>query len=151
MVVWQGWPMKFELDPDFNYEPTSEESVAARAEKAGKSGEEYAYDLLCRYDGKGFIYLPILNCADGNLEFLIDLQQSDDLVNSLSDGGAHCGTICDAASPTFNRRYQGKLAELPRLCSREGHDPERAGPNPDVRWRGFGDCNRRRRERIRRR
>jgi N-acyl-D-aspartate/D-glutamate deacylase len=22
-------------------------------------------------------------------------------VNSLSDGGAHCGTICDAASPTF--------------------------------------------------
>ena len=22
-------------------------------------------------------------------------------MNSLSDGGAHCGTICDAASPTF--------------------------------------------------
>jgi N-acyl-D-amino-acid deacylase len=29
------------------------------------------------------------------------LQQRDDTVNSLSDGGAHCGTICDAASPTF--------------------------------------------------
>jgi N-acyl-D-aspartate/D-glutamate deacylase len=61
MVVSQGWPMQFEMGPDFNYEPTSEESVAARAEKAGKSGEEYAYDLLCRDDGKGFIYLPILN------------------------------------------------------------------------------------------
>ncbi|MFT6609843.1 MAG: N-acyl-D-aspartate/D-glutamate deacylase, partial [Qipengyuania sp.] len=55
----------------------------------------------CRDGGKGFIYLPILNYADGNLDFLKDLQHADDTVNSLSDGGAHCGTICDAASPTF--------------------------------------------------
>ena len=73
----------------------------ARAAKAGVSGDEYAYDLLCRDDCKGFIYLPILNYADGNLDFLHDLQHADDTVNSLSDGGAHCGTICDAASPTF--------------------------------------------------
>src|SRR3546814_6569750 len=52
-------------------------------------------------DGKGFIYFPILNYRDGNLNFLEDLQAADDTVNSLSDGGAHCGTICDAASPTF--------------------------------------------------
>ena len=101
MVVCGGWPMQFEMDPDFNYEPTAEESIAARAAAAGVSGDEYAYDLLCRDDGKGFIYLPILNYADGNLDFLEALQQSDDTVNSLSDGGAHCGTICDAASPTF--------------------------------------------------
>lgn len=101
MVVCGGWPMQFEMDPDFNYEPQASESIAARAAKAGVSGEEYAYDLLCRDDGKGFIYLPILNYADGNLDFLHELQNSDDTVNSLSDGGAHCGTICDAASPTF--------------------------------------------------
>ncbi|MGQ7829293.1 N-acyl-D-amino-acid deacylase family protein [Altererythrobacter sp. Z27] len=101
MVVCGGWPMQFEMDPDFNYEPTADESIAARATAAGVSGDEYAYDLLCRDDGKGFIYLPILNYADGNLDFLETLQQSDDTVNSLSDGGAHCGTICDAASPTF--------------------------------------------------
>lgn len=101
MVVCGGWPMQYEMDPDFNYEPTADESIAARAAGAGKSGDEYAYDLLCRDDGKGFIYLPILNYADGNLDFLEALQQSDDTVNSLSDGGAHCGTICDAASPTF--------------------------------------------------
>jgi N-acyl-D-aspartate/D-glutamate deacylase len=52
-------------------------------------------------EGRGFIYFPILNYADGNLNFLEALQGSDDTVNSLSDGGAHCGTICDAASPTF--------------------------------------------------
>jgi N-acyl-D-amino-acid deacylase len=57
--------------------------------------------LLMRDEGKGFIYFPILNYADGNLNFLEELQNADDCVNSLSDGGAHCGTICDAASPTF--------------------------------------------------
>ena len=101
MVVCGGWNMQYEMGPDFNYEPTAEESILARAEAVGKSGEEYAYDLLCQNEGKGFIYLPILNYADGNLDFLEALQNSDDCVNSLSDGGAHCGTICDAASPTF--------------------------------------------------
>ena len=101
MVVCGGWNMQFEMDPDFNYEPTAEESIMARAAQAGVSGDEYAYDLLCSDDCKGFIYLPILNYADGNLDFLHDLQHAEDTVNSLSDGGAHCGTICDAASPTF--------------------------------------------------
>ena len=101
MVVSAGWGMQFEMDPDFDYEPQADASILARAAAAGLSSDEYAYDLLCRDGGKGFIYLPILNYADGNLDFLEALQSSDDTVNSLSDGGAHCGTICDAASPTF--------------------------------------------------
>ena len=105
MVITQGWPMQFEMDPDFNYEPQADESIASRAAAAGKSGAEYAYDLMMADDGKGFIYLPLLNYMDGNLDFLETLQQSDDTVNSLSDGGAHCGTICDAASPTFMLEY----------------------------------------------
>ena len=100
-VVSCGWTMQFEMDDDFDYEPQPEASIASRAAAAGQSGDEYAYDLLCREDASGFIYLPILNYADGNLDFLEALQNSDDCVNSLSDGGAHCGTICDAASPTF--------------------------------------------------
>lgn len=100
-IIAGGWFIQFEMDPDFNYEPTQDETIMARAAAAGVSGEEYAYDLLMKDDGKGFIYFPILNYADGNLDFLEALQQSDDTVNSLSDGGAHCGTICDAASPTF--------------------------------------------------
>lgn len=100
-IVAGGWFIQFEMDPDFNYEPTQAESIMARAAAAGVSGDEYAYDLLMRDEGKGFIYFPILNYADGNLDFLEALQTADDTVNSLSDGGAHCGTICDAASPTF--------------------------------------------------
>ena len=100
-----GWPVLFEMDPEFNYEPTAQESVAARAAAAGVSPADYAYDLLMKDEGKGFIYFPILNYRDGNLNFLEALQESDDCVNSLSDGGAHCGTICDAASPTFMLQY----------------------------------------------
>lgn len=130
MVVCGGWTMQYEMGPEFNYEPQADESIAARAAAAGKSGDEYAYDLLCENDGKGFIYLPILNYADGNLDFLEPLQNSDDCVNSLSDGGAHCGTICDAASPTFmlqhwvRDRKRGTIT-LENAVKRQCHDTAR--------------------------
>ncbi len=100
-VVAGGWFLQFEMAPDFNYEPTQADSILARSAAAGVDGAAYAYDLLMQDEGKGFIYFPILNYADGNLNFLEELQTRSDTVNSLSDGGAHCGTICDAASPTF--------------------------------------------------
>ncbi len=96
-----GWGLMFEMDDDFDYEPPQDATVHARAKAAGIDPQDYAYEMLCRDDAKGFIYFPILNYSDGDLEFLLPLQHADDTVNSLSDGGAHCGTICDAASPTF--------------------------------------------------
>ena len=131
MVVCGGWTMQYEMDPDFDYEPQADESIAARAAAAGVSGDEYAYDLLCQNEGKGFIYLPLLNYADGNLDFLEALQASDDTVNSLSDGGAHCGTICDAASPTFmlqhwvRDRKRGGRISLERAVQRQCRDTAR--------------------------
>jgi N-acyl-D-aspartate/D-glutamate deacylase len=129
-IVSGGWFIQFEMDPDFNYEPTQSESIMARATAAGVDGAEYAYDLLMKDDGKGFIYFPILNYADGNLNFLEALQTSDDCVNSLSDGGAHCGTICDAASPTFMLQYwvrerDGVRITLENAVKRQCHDTAR--------------------------
>lgn len=126
-IVALGWPVQFEMDPDFNYEPKMDESIAARATAAGVSPDEYAYDLLMKDDGKGFIYFPILNYRDGNLNFLEDLQHADDTVNSLSDGGAHCGTICDAASPTFMLQHwvrdrAGKRIALEHAVKRQCRD-----------------------------
>ncbi len=100
-VVTQGFALHYEMGADFNYEPTVADSIAARAAAAGVSPAEYTYDLLSADGGTGFIYFPILNYADGNLDFVEGLLHRDDVVISLSDGGAHCGTICDAASPTF--------------------------------------------------
>ncbi len=126
-VIAGGWAVQFEMDPDFNYEPGLDESVAARAAAAGMSGEAYAYDLLMKDEGKGFIYFPVLNYRDGNLNFLEELQLSDDTVNSLSDGGAHCGTICDAASPTFMLQHwvrdrRGKRIALEHAIKRQCRD-----------------------------
>ena len=129
-IVAGGWPVHFEMGPDFNYEPTQDESVMARAIAAGISPAEYAYDLLMYDEGTGFIYFPILNYRDGNLNFLEDLQTRDDCVNSLSDGGAHCGTICDAASPTFMLQHwvrdrAGQRITLENAIKRQCHDTAR--------------------------
>jgi N-acyl-D-amino-acid deacylase len=105
MVVAMGWQLQYEMGDAFNYEPTSDETIHSMAAAAGKDAAEYAYDLLSQDGGTGFIYLPILNYADGNLDFVAGLLERDDVVISLSDGGAHCGTICDAASPTFLLQY----------------------------------------------
>ncbi|WP_296681121.1 amidohydrolase family protein [Novosphingobium sp.] len=131
MMVCGGWAQQYEMGTEFNYEPQIDESIAARAADAGKTSAEYAYDLLCQGDGTGFIYFPILNYADGNLDFLEVLQDCDDTVNSLSDGGAHCGTICDAASPTFmlqhwvrDRKRGGKVS-LENAIKRQCRDTAR--------------------------
>lgn len=127
MIVAGGWSMQYEMGPDFNYEPTQAETIAARAAAAGVSPVEYAYDLLMQDEGGGFIYFPILNYADGNLNFLEPLQEAPDTVNSLSDGGAHCGTICDAASPTFMLQHwvrdrAGKRITLENAVKRQCRD-----------------------------
>ncbi len=126
-IVANGWSMLYAMREGFSYEPTPEESIQALADAAGVSPEEYAYDLMLEGNGGGFIYFPVLNYADGNLDFLERLQRSDDCVNSLSDGGAHCGTICDAASPTFmlqhwvRDRARGTL-DLAHAIKRQSRD-----------------------------
>jgi N-acyl-D-amino-acid deacylase len=130
-IIAAGWAMQFEMDDDFDYEPGAEASIAARAAAAGVDPQQYAYDLLCRDEGNGLAYLPILNYADGNLDFLESLQADTDTVNSLSDGGAHCGTICDAASPTFmlqhwvRDRKRGGRISLEHAIKRQCRDTAR--------------------------
>ncbi|WP_373489531.1 amidohydrolase family protein [Blastomonas sp.] len=105
MLVTAGWALQFPMREGFTYEPTHDESIALLADSAGRNPAEYAYDALMADDGNGFLYLPILNYQDGNLDFIKGLLERDDTVVSLSDGGAHCGTICDAAAPTFLLSY----------------------------------------------
>lgn len=130
MLVTAAWAMQFPLGDGFSYEPTREESVFGFAQAAGKDAAEYAYDQLMADDGNGMIYLPILNYMDGNLDFTKELLQRDDIVASLSDGGAHCGTICDAASPTFLLSYWARdrkagTISLELAVKRQCHDTAR--------------------------
>jgi N-acyl-D-amino-acid deacylase len=130
MLVTAAWAMQFPLGDGFNYEPTRAESIFGFAQATGKDSAEYAYDQLMADDANGMIYLPILNYMDGNLDFTRELLQREDIVSSLSDGGAHCGTICDAASPTFLLSYWARDREagtipLELAVKRQCHDTAR--------------------------
>jgi N-acyl-D-aspartate/D-glutamate deacylase len=97
---------------------------------AGVTATEYAYDFMMRDEGAGMIYFPLLNYANGNLDFLEEALDSDDCVNSLSDGGAHCGTISDAAATTFMLQHwvrdrEGHRMPLERAIKRQCHDTAR--------------------------
>ncbi len=130
MLVTAAWAMQFPLGDGFSYEPTREESIFGFAQVAGQDSAEYAYDQLMADDGNGMIYLPILNYMDGNLDFTKELLEREDIVASLSDGGAHCGTICDAASPTFLLSYWARdrkagTISLELAVKRQCHDTAR--------------------------
>ena len=125
-----AFSMQYEMLPGFNYEPTAEQSIEQRAVATGVTAAEYAYDFMMRDEGAGMIYFPLLNYADGNLDFLEEALDSDDCVNSLSDGGAHCGTICDAAATTFMLQHwvrdrEGRRMPLERAIKRQCHDTAR--------------------------
>ncbi|BCW88699.1 Adenine deaminase [Alphaproteobacteria bacterium SO-S41] len=99
--LFTGWDGHFGLSDDPDYEPSPEDSIAARAAREGRDPAEYAYELMLEDEGRGFIYLPLLNYTDRHLNHVRELLDHKDTLVSLSDGGAHCGTICDAASTTF--------------------------------------------------
>lgn len=91
----------FLLGQNPNYEPLEETSVAALAQKTGRNPLEVVYDLMLEKDGKAILYFPSFNYAYGNLSQVHEMLQYPSTVNSLADGGAHCGYICDVSMPTF--------------------------------------------------
>ncbi len=104
-IIATGFETMFPLGeaPDYSpdYEPGPEKSIAAIAEREGRSPHEVAYDLMLDRGGKGIIYLPLLGYTRGNLDDMREMMLHPQSVYGLSDGGAHCGLICDASMPTF--------------------------------------------------
>ncbi|HZR81533.1 MAG TPA: amidohydrolase family protein [Candidatus Binatia bacterium] len=100
-VLAQNWSQMFPLGDPPDYEPTPEQSVAAIASRSGKRPEEIAYDALLERDGKQMLFAPLANYVDYDFEALREMMVHPRTVLGLSDGGAHCGLICDASMPTF--------------------------------------------------
>jgi len=113
----------YELGDPPDYEPEATSSIAARAEREGRSALDLAYDVLLRDGGRSFLYLPSLNYADGNLDAVGEMLAHPNTVIGLADGGAHVGTICDASFPTTlltlwaRDRVRGRL-DLPFAVQR---------------------------------
>jgi N-acyl-D-aspartate/D-glutamate deacylase len=84
-----------------DYEQPPEKTLGAQARREGRKPEELAYDAMLTDDGRGMLYVPFLNYADGNLDATREMLCDPRSVPGLSDGGAHCGIICDASFPTY--------------------------------------------------
>ena len=91
----------FELGDPPDYEPPAERSIGARAQARGVPYLEEIFDTLLRDDGEGLIYFPIFNYNAGNLDVTAQLFEHPAVHLGLGDGGAHVGTIADAAWTTF--------------------------------------------------
>ncbi len=111
-----------------DYEPTADDSVAARAKRLGKPPLEVAYDALCARDGKALMYFPLFNYAYGDLSMTRELHLHPRIKMGLSDAGAHCGAICDGGMPTFmlphwtRDRRRGDRLPLPLVVQRQTRD-----------------------------
>ncbi|HNM84328.1 MAG TPA: amidohydrolase family protein [Mycobacterium sp.] len=84
-----------------DYEPTPDMTVAAIAASRGDDPLSTMYDLMLESDAGAMLMLPFFNYAEGDCSAIYQMMQSPAAVSGLSDGGAHCGLICDASYPTF--------------------------------------------------
>jgi N-acyl-D-aspartate/D-glutamate deacylase len=118
----------YPLDASFDYEPSAEHSLAARAERRGIDPAALAYDMLIGGDGTAQLYRPLLNYFDGDLENVRTMLEHPQSLIGLGDGGAHFGAICDSSLPTFmlthwiRDRRRGARLSLPGVVRKLSRD-----------------------------
>jgi N-acyl-D-aspartate/D-glutamate deacylase len=133
MIMTQGFDRMFRLENGgkLEYEPRAEDSVAALAARTGENPAAIVYDMLMENNGRGYIYLPLLNYTNFNFDHIREMMQHPATVLSLSDGGAHCGVICDASFPTYmlthwvRDRARGPRLPLEQVVRMQTHDTAR--------------------------
>ncbi|MBA3604673.1 MAG: amidohydrolase family protein [Acidimicrobiia bacterium] len=107
--------LMFPLGDPPDYEPDPASSVAAMAERQGRSPAEVAYDVLLGDGATALLYMPTLNYVDGSLDAVGAQLRHPASVAGLSDGGAHVGTICDVSFPTTLLQWWGRDRPSGRL------------------------------------
>lgn len=95
------WDTMYLLGDPPDYEPTADRSVTAMATAAGVPAQDFAYDYLTGGDGGRMLFYPITNYVHGDHGVIRAMLTDPATVLGLSDGGAHCGLICDSSLPTY--------------------------------------------------
>jgi N-acyl-D-aspartate/D-glutamate deacylase len=98
----RAWDNLYMLGDEPDYEQTQDRTLAALARARGIDPAVLALDHMLSNEGRGMLYLPFLNYADGSLDPSYAMLIHPDTVPGLSDGGAHVGMICDGSFPTSN-------------------------------------------------
>ncbi|MBM3673879.1 MAG: amidohydrolase family protein [Actinobacteria bacterium] len=105
----------FPLGDPPNYEPDPSTSIAARAASAGRDVYDLYYDLLLADEGRALVMRPLLNFSYGNLDPVREMLLHPTTAWGLGDGGAHCGTMCDASTPTYMLTHWARDRDRDRL------------------------------------
>jgi N-acyl-D-amino-acid deacylase len=119
------------LGDPVNYEPGPEQSVKALADADGVGVAEKLYELTLEDDGRALLMFPFLNYSDGNGDANYEMLLHPAGAVGLSDGGAHCGSICDASSPTWmlthwaRDRARGPKLPVEVAVKKQTHDTAR--------------------------
>jgi N-acyl-D-aspartate/D-glutamate deacylase len=95
----------YPLCDGFDYEPTSDESLGARASRTGKIIDEVLYDYLIENEGTGFAAILSANYIEGNLDVVREMLAHPETVTGLADAGAHVNLICDGSMPTTQLKH----------------------------------------------
>jgi N-acyl-D-amino-acid deacylase len=113
-VVTKRFDKFFVMGNPPDYEPGPEKSVAAIAQREGRSPEEVAYDYILE-EGQ-YLYFPVVNYVTGDHEPIREMLNDPACLLGLSDGGAHCTSIIDAGLPSYMLAHWGRdRARGPRL------------------------------------
>ena len=99
-----SWDLMYVLPTDLSYEPNHGESLAGIAEAQGIHVREALMDAMA--GGRPILYL--IGDYQGNLERQRSGIAHENSVFGLSDGGAHCGVLCDASAPTYMLAYMSR-------------------------------------------
>ena len=127
----QAFRTTFALGSPPDYEPGPERALIGIAAAAGRTPLAVAYDAMLEDDGRGLLYVPILNYSNGDLEPAREMLLHPRAAAGLGDGGAHCGVICDASQPTFmlthwtRDRSRGERLPLEWMVRKQTHDTAR--------------------------
>jgi N-acyl-D-aspartate/D-glutamate deacylase len=96
----QSFHKMFPVGDRPDYEPEAANSIAAIAQRTGRTPQAIALDEMMAREGKGLLMLPFENYAYGSLDVVHEMLTDAATVLGVADGGAHVGVICDASSPT---------------------------------------------------
>ncbi len=95
------WDRMYVLGDEPDYEPDPSRSIAGMAARTNQTPAEFCYDYLTGGDGGRMLFFPVTGYVHGDLAPIREMLTDPATLLGLSDGGAHCGQICDSSLPSF--------------------------------------------------
>ncbi|MBX6373545.1 MAG: amidohydrolase family protein [Acetobacteraceae bacterium] len=126
--ITRRWHRMFILGDPPDYEPRASESIAAIAEREGRTPDEVAYDYLAGGADR-FLFFPVTGYNVDNHDVIHEMLTNEATLLGLSDGGAHCSSIIDASMPSFmlthwtRDRSRGPRLPLEFVVKRQTSEP----------------------------